>query len=169
MVKKLLPLFFMLFISACAIDQQGTIGQLRNVDVDIVDTRIEGGLEKAMKSYQRFLQQTPESAMTPDAIRRLADLNIEKEYGVVENSKKNIPAVKKQADKTQKIVVAVKDKKTEDTAKNEQEKNVIADVKSESTKSFEKRAAGVISERSERKRMRNLELGFRNFFIKFLI
>ena len=92
--KSLLPLIF-IFLSACAINEKGTIGQLRNVEVDVVDARIEGGLEKAMKSYQRFLQQTPESAMTPDAIRRLADLNIDKEYGVVEESKKEKTAVKK--------------------------------------------------------------------------
>ncbi|HDP90215.1 MAG TPA: tetratricopeptide repeat protein [Thioalkalivibrio sp.] len=36
-----------------------------------------------MASYQRFLDETPESAMTPEAIRRIADLSLEKEYGYV--------------------------------------------------------------------------------------
>jgi len=36
-----------------------------------------------MLSYQRFLEDTPDSALTPEAIRRLADLKIEKEYGTL--------------------------------------------------------------------------------------
>ena len=58
-----------------------TIAQLRNMKIEIKEERIEGGLEKAMESYQRFLDDTPESALTPAAMRRLADLKIEKEYG----------------------------------------------------------------------------------------
>ena len=58
-----------------------TIAQLRNMKIEIKEERIEGGLDKAMKSYQRFLDETPESALTPAAMRRLADLKIEKEYG----------------------------------------------------------------------------------------
>jgi outer membrane protein assembly factor BamD (BamD/ComL family) len=58
-----------------------TIAQLRNVKIEIKEEKIEGGLQKAMESYQRFLEETPESALTPAAMRRLADLKIEKEYG----------------------------------------------------------------------------------------
>ncbi|QWV92902.1 tetratricopeptide repeat protein [Geomonas oryzisoli] len=58
-----------------------TIAQLRNVQVEIKEEPIEGGLDKAMEGYQRFLDETPESSLTPAAIRRLADLKIEKEYG----------------------------------------------------------------------------------------
>lgn len=58
-----------------------TIAQLRNVKIDIREETIHGGLQKAMESYQRFLEDTPESALTPEAMRRLADLKIEKEYG----------------------------------------------------------------------------------------
>jgi cellulose synthase operon protein C len=58
-----------------------TIAGLRNVKIEIREEAIEGGLEKAMESYQRFLAETPESALTPAAIRRLADLKIEREYG----------------------------------------------------------------------------------------
>lgn len=64
--------------------EKGTIGQLRHVKVELKDEKIEGGIEKAMLGYQKFLDETPESAMTPEAIRRLADLKIEKEYGVLE-------------------------------------------------------------------------------------
>uniref|UniRef100_C6DZ18 Tetratricopeptide domain protein n=1 Tax=Geobacter sp. (strain M21) TaxID=443144 RepID=C6DZ18_GEOSM len=58
-----------------------TIAQLRNVRIEVKEEPIEGGLEKAMEGYQRFLEQTPESGLTPAAIRRLADLKVEKEYG----------------------------------------------------------------------------------------
>lgn len=124
-------------LSACAIDQQGTIADLRDVDVEIVDTHIDGGLEKAMKSYQKFLQETPESARTPDAIRRLADLNIEKEYGVISDEKEAKPVKRKELVKPkQEVIVSTSKKKGQaDNSKK------IADVKSESVSQFEKRAA----------------------------
>lgn len=58
-----------------------TIAQLRNMQIEIKEEAIEGGLEKAMESFRRFLEETPESALTPEAMRRLADLKIEREYG----------------------------------------------------------------------------------------
>jgi len=58
-----------------------TIAQLRDMKIEIREETIEGGLEKAMESYQRFLEDTPESTLTPAAMRRLADLKIEREYG----------------------------------------------------------------------------------------
>jgi tetratricopeptide (TPR) repeat protein len=35
-----------------------------------------------MHHYRRFLEETPETTMTPDAIRRLADLQLEKQFGI---------------------------------------------------------------------------------------
>ncbi|MCW9030654.1 MAG: tetratricopeptide repeat protein, partial [Gammaproteobacteria bacterium] len=135
-VKNLLLVFFLLLLNACAFNENGTIADLRDVDADIVDARIEGGLEKAMKSYQRFLQQTPESAMTPDAIRRLADLNVEKEYGVINETKAQV------VEKKEKAVEQVKNTGGEKkSSKAENTESVIADVKSESTQNFEKRAS----------------------------
>ena len=58
-----------------------TIATLRDRKIEIKEETIHGGLQKAMESYQRFLADTPESALTPEAMRRLADLKIEKEYG----------------------------------------------------------------------------------------
>src|SRR5574341_338570 len=60
-----------------------TIAALRHAHIEIKEEKIEGGLEKAILSYQRLLEETPDSALTPEAIRRLADLKIEKEYGTV--------------------------------------------------------------------------------------
>ena len=133
---RLLPIASALLFSACAIDEHGTIADLRDVDMEIVDTRIDGGLEKAMKSYQQFLEQTPESAMTPEAIRRLADLNIETEYGVL-NEDKPSKTVKQKIVNKEKAKAESKRKSKPRSPENTSE---IADVKSESVKDFENRA-----------------------------
>jgi len=68
-------------ISGCAsYGTEGTLATLKSVKIEIEEEVIEGSLEKALESYQRYLEETPETAMTPEAIRRLADLKIEKEY-----------------------------------------------------------------------------------------
>ncbi|MDH5738599.1 MAG: hypothetical protein OEZ23_09845, partial [Gammaproteobacteria bacterium] len=78
--SRLLSLFLALIITSCASTDRDTIASLQNVSVEIKDVQIDGGVEKAMQSYQQFLNDTPETAMTPEAIRRLADLKIQKEY-----------------------------------------------------------------------------------------
>jgi len=35
-----------------------------------------------MEGYRRYLAETPETAMTPEAMRRLADLQVEKQFGI---------------------------------------------------------------------------------------
>jgi outer membrane protein assembly factor BamD (BamD/ComL family) len=71
-------------LGACATSgERGTLAELEGVRIVLKDEKIDDGLEKAMESYRQFLEQTPESAMTPEAIRRIADLSIEKEYGYV--------------------------------------------------------------------------------------
>src|SRR5512143_841737 len=69
--------------SVSAVSNKDTIAELRQVHIAIKEEKIEGGLEKAILSYQRLLEETPDSALTPEAIRRLADLKIEKEYGAL--------------------------------------------------------------------------------------
>lgn len=71
-------------IASCATDdKRGTIAELESENVELKDVDIAGGLDKAMQGYQKFLADTPESNLTPEAIRRLADLKVEKEYGTV--------------------------------------------------------------------------------------
>jgi tetratricopeptide (TPR) repeat protein len=67
-----------------------TIAKLRHVHIKIKEEKIEGGLEKAMLGYRRFLEDTPESSLKPEAIRRLADLKIEKEYGTLTEGTESI-------------------------------------------------------------------------------
>ena len=61
---------------------QGTLADLRKVRPDLQEVTVEQGLEQAMEGYRRFLEETPETAMTPEAMRRLADLQLEKQFGI---------------------------------------------------------------------------------------
>lgn len=70
-------------LAACAHSQRsGTLATLHRVQPDTTDVRVDDGLQKAVQGYHRFLQETPASELTPEAMRRLADLQLEKEYGV---------------------------------------------------------------------------------------
>jgi hypothetical protein len=60
----------------------GTLAELRTVGPDLQEVTVALGLDVAMREYRRFLEDAPENAMTPDAMRRLADLQIEKEFGI---------------------------------------------------------------------------------------
>jgi tetratricopeptide (TPR) repeat protein len=72
-------------LSACASSgsQQGTLAELEQVQADLSEVYLEDGLERAAQSYRRYLEETTESARTPEAMRRLADLQIEQAYGVM--------------------------------------------------------------------------------------
>jgi tetratricopeptide (TPR) repeat protein/LysM repeat protein len=72
-----------MLVACSSTGSKDTIAKLRHMQIEIKEEKIEGGLEKAMLSYRRFLEDTPESSLKPEAIRRLADLKIEKEYGTL--------------------------------------------------------------------------------------
>ncbi len=73
-----------LLLCACqSVGGKDTIATLRTMQIEIKEEKIEGGLEKAMEGYRRFLEETPDAALKPEAIRRLADLKVEREYGVL--------------------------------------------------------------------------------------
>jgi tetratricopeptide (TPR) repeat protein len=81
---RLFILALTMMLAACSsTGNRDTIARLRHMQIEIKEEKIEGGLEKAMLSYQGFLEQTPDATLTPEAIRRLADLKIEKEYGTL--------------------------------------------------------------------------------------
>ncbi len=63
--------------------RQGTLAELRDVNPDVEEIYLEDSLERAAQSYRRYLQETQTSARTPEAMRRLADLQIEQAYGVI--------------------------------------------------------------------------------------
>ena len=77
-----------LVVVACADHpEKHTLASLHQMPADTSEVKVEGGLDKAMQSYRRYLDQTPEGAMTPEAMRRLADLKLEKEYGILGDGK----------------------------------------------------------------------------------
>lgn len=67
-----------LLVSCAAKDTSGTLASLKDVEFEVIDEKVSEGLEKAMASYEEFLKNTPETEMTPEALRRLADLKIQK-------------------------------------------------------------------------------------------
>jgi len=73
-----------LVVGCAARHPQATLADLRKVRPDVQDVTVEQGLDQAMQGYRRFLEETPETAMTPEAMRRLADLEIEKQFGIHE-------------------------------------------------------------------------------------
>ncbi len=60
-----------------------TLSDLHGRSPDLEDSAIDDGLSQAMDGYRKFLEEAPESALTPEAMRRLADLQLERAYGAV--------------------------------------------------------------------------------------
>jgi tetratricopeptide (TPR) repeat protein len=61
---------------------QGTLADLHNVAPDVQEAQTNESVDQAMQQYRKFLEESPETPMTPEAIRRLADLELEKQYGI---------------------------------------------------------------------------------------
>jgi tetratricopeptide (TPR) repeat protein len=67
----------------CAGSRDGeTLASLHAREPDLTEAKIDDGLRQAMAGYQAFLDEAPTSALTPEAMRRLADLKLEKEFGL---------------------------------------------------------------------------------------
>lgn len=132
-------------LTACSMtNDRGTLAELRDVNIELKDEKVDKGLDKAIQSYREFLKQTPESAMTPEAMRRIADLTIEKEYGYVGEGETK-PAQPKTPSK-------ISDKPALDAhqpaalnngapQKSTTDSSKIATATTESEKDFEKRVA----------------------------
>src|SRR5215469_5103817 len=74
------------FLGGCAPHHkppaQGTLADLHNVAPDVKEAETKESVDQAMQHYRKFLEESPETPMTPEAIRRLADLQLEKQYGI---------------------------------------------------------------------------------------
>lgn len=74
----------LVFLQACAGNpDRRTLAELRRVEPDLREVAVGDSLDKALEGYRRFLEETPTSGKTPEAMRRLADLQIEKRYGII--------------------------------------------------------------------------------------
>src|SRR5258705_1001986 len=81
-------------VAACAgnPDRQ-TLAKLHSVEPDVSEVKVENSLDQAMSGYRKFLEEAPKSELTPEAMRRLADLKLEKEYGILGDGKiQELPA-----------------------------------------------------------------------------
>lgn len=77
-------------IAACTanrVDRSGTLATLHEVQPDTAEVPVDRGIDRAVQSYRDFLKQAPDSTLAPEAMRRLADLSIEKEFGIQGDSK----------------------------------------------------------------------------------
>src|SRR5207245_4291630 len=75
-------------VAACAGDpNRQTLAKLHAVKPDVAEVKVDNSLDQAMAGYKKFLAEAPESALTPEAMRRLADLKLEKEYGILGDGK----------------------------------------------------------------------------------
>ena len=71
-------------LAACAAaPPEETIEDLGDIEADLETVPVEESVDDAEESYRRYLQNSPDGADTPEAMRRMADLQIEKVYGVV--------------------------------------------------------------------------------------
>jgi len=67
---------------------QQTVGSLHQVDLPPVQpSEPEKNREIAMRHYQAFLEESPDSKFAPEAIRRLADLSLESEQEALAENK----------------------------------------------------------------------------------
>ena len=83
------------FLGGCAAHHkpptQGTLADLHNVAPDVKEAETKESVDQAMQQYRKFLEESPETPMTPEAIRRLADLELEKQYGIHAGDSKKQP------------------------------------------------------------------------------
>jgi tetratricopeptide (TPR) repeat protein len=88
MLRRAIPIVVVsAFLGGCTahhkpVNTQGTLADLQKVAPDVKDADTKQSVDQAMQQYRKFLEESPETPMTPEAIRRLADLELEKEYGI---------------------------------------------------------------------------------------
>jgi tetratricopeptide (TPR) repeat protein len=71
-------------VAACASNpDKHTLAELHSVKPEVTEVRVQNSLDQAMLGYKTFLEEVPDSPLTAEAMRRLADLKLEKEYGIL--------------------------------------------------------------------------------------
>ena len=110
-------------LAACAstVDHSDTLSQLDQVPADVEDIYVADSLDRAADSYRRYLEETEVSARTPEAMRRLADLQIEQAYGVLGSGDMVEMAAPDTATPTQKIVAQQASKPRETQSESDEE------------------------------------------------
>jgi tetratricopeptide (TPR) repeat protein len=127
---RLIPALAPAFIAACAGNpDRDTLAQLRSVQPDLEEVQVQDSLDLAMQSYRSFLAETPTGEMTPEAMRRLADLQLEKEFGIIGDAE----PVEMPAPESGAVPLNVR------SPASDEPKGVVAAIDSESDADFERR------------------------------
>ena len=63
--------------------EKDTLADLHQIEPKLADVIIADSLERAEESYRRYLEETPSRVMAPEAMRRMADLQLEREFGTL--------------------------------------------------------------------------------------
>ncbi len=132
-----------LLASCVSTGDRATLAQLRNVRIEIKDEKVEDGIDKAIQGYERFLTETAKSPMVPEAIRRLADLKVEKEYGIIGTDPTQTKAERPAGtamDRPERYDAAKAGRKGAARGAEKTGSGVAAGTASESERDFEKRA-----------------------------
>ena len=109
-------------LTACATSSDpGTLAELQSVQADVDEVYLDDSLDRAAESYRRYLEETSESARTPEAMRRLADLQIEQAYGVLGSGELVEMAAPDKATQLQATVAARQTTGPIDASESEQE------------------------------------------------
>jgi TolA-binding protein len=136
-------IFCALLASCASTGDRGTLAQLRNVKVEVKEEKVEGGIARAIQGYERFLAETPESPLVPEAMRRLADLKVEKEYGIMATGSTQAKAQRSAPttmDRPERYDAAKAKQKAVAGRSEETASHATASSQSESEGDFEKRA-----------------------------
>ena len=81
-MTRIIFLLLIVALAGCS-GKKGTLAELRQVEIVIERDESGATLDKAIESYEQFLDKAKDPDMTPEDIRRLADLKVEKEYGLL--------------------------------------------------------------------------------------
>ena len=81
----------LLFGCAAPMDRH-TLADLDQVRPELSEMDVTDSLDKALQGYLHYLQETPANRRTPEALRRLADLQLEREYGALVGSQSQMAA-----------------------------------------------------------------------------
>jgi tetratricopeptide (TPR) repeat protein len=114
--------------SCTTTSQQGTLAELQTMEADLDEVYLNDSLDRAAESYRSYLAETSESARTPEAMRRLADLQLEQEYGILGNSE-------------QIVELPTPESASPAPQATSARKSVVVAASSESDSEFEQRAA----------------------------
>ena len=83
----------MLIVAGCSVvkPRTHTIADLQYVEPPLTEVDVTDSLDKALAGYQHYLQETPANRKTPEALRRMADLRLEREYGTLVGNEAALP------------------------------------------------------------------------------